>query len=110
MGVSGQCHASAALYPWERTSGTDCTGGWVGLRAGLDTEVEEKYLASAGDRTWITQLSSPQPDTILTELHRLQNYLSHEYIRGFRSERVQMFPDRQSFLLLNCELLAELIQ
>jgi len=30
----GQRHAPAALYP--RESGTHCTGGWVGLRAGLD--------------------------------------------------------------------------
>jgi hypothetical protein len=28
-------HALAALYPWERP-GTQCTGGWVGPRAGLD--------------------------------------------------------------------------
>jgi hypothetical protein len=36
----------------ERTPGTHWIGGWVGLRAGLDTEVrEEKYFASAGDRT-----------------------------------------------------------
>ena len=34
-GVSDQCHAPAAPYPRERT-GTHCTGGWVGLRAGLD--------------------------------------------------------------------------
>jgi len=34
-GVSGQQHAPAALYPRERP-GTDCTGGWVGPRAGLD--------------------------------------------------------------------------
>ena len=34
-GVRGQCHALAALYPWERP-GTHCTGGWVGPRAGLD--------------------------------------------------------------------------
>jgi hypothetical protein len=33
--VSGQRHAAAALYPRERP-GTHCTGGWVGLRAGLD--------------------------------------------------------------------------
>jgi len=33
--VSGQQHAPAALYPRERR-GTHCTGGWVGLRAGLD--------------------------------------------------------------------------
>ena len=34
-GVSGQQHASAALYPRERP-GTHFTGGWVGPRAGLD--------------------------------------------------------------------------
>jgi hypothetical protein len=28
----------------ERTPGTHCTGGWVGRRAGLDTEVREKIL------------------------------------------------------------------
>jgi len=33
--VSGQQHAPAALHPRERT-GTHCTGGWVGPRAGLD--------------------------------------------------------------------------
>jgi len=33
--VKGQRHAPAAPYPRERPS-TDCTGGWVGLRAGLD--------------------------------------------------------------------------
>jgi len=34
-GVSGQQHAPAALYLWERP-GTHFTGGWVGPRAGLD--------------------------------------------------------------------------
>jgi hypothetical protein len=28
----------------ERSPGTHCTGGWVGLRAGLDTEVKGKIL------------------------------------------------------------------
>jgi hypothetical protein len=28
-GVSGQRYVPAALCPGERTSGTDCTGGWV---------------------------------------------------------------------------------
>jgi hypothetical protein len=27
---------------WERTPGTHCTGGWVDLRVGLDTEVRGK--------------------------------------------------------------------
>jgi hypothetical protein len=31
-----------ALPPGERTPGTHCTGGWVGPRAGLDTEVRGK--------------------------------------------------------------------
>ena len=34
-GGSGQQHAPAAFYPRERP-GTHFTGGWVGLRAGLD--------------------------------------------------------------------------
>jgi hypothetical protein len=43
MEVSGQRHAPAALYP--RTAGTHCTGGWLGPRAGLDTEVRGKILS-----------------------------------------------------------------
>jgi hypothetical protein len=44
MGVSGQHHAPAALYPGERTPGTHWTGGWVGPKAGLDTEDRGKIL------------------------------------------------------------------
>jgi hypothetical protein len=36
-GVSGQRHTQTGLYPRERTPDTRWTGGWVGLRAGLDT-------------------------------------------------------------------------
>jgi hypothetical protein len=43
-GVSGQRHALATIYPRERTPGTHCTGGWVGPRAGLDTEDRGKIL------------------------------------------------------------------
>jgi hypothetical protein len=44
MTVSGQRRAPAGLCPGERTPGTHCTGGWVGPRAGLDTEVTGKIL------------------------------------------------------------------
>jgi hypothetical protein len=44
MGVSGQRHAPAALYPRGKTPGTHWTGGWVGLRAGLDAETRIKIL------------------------------------------------------------------
>jgi hypothetical protein len=48
-GLSGQRHAPAKIYPLERTPGTHCTGRWVGLRAGLDTEVRGKPFTSAWD-------------------------------------------------------------
>jgi hypothetical protein len=35
--MSGQRHALLRFTPWERTPGTHCIGGWVGLKAGLDT-------------------------------------------------------------------------
>jgi hypothetical protein len=44
MGVSDQRHAPAALYPRGKDPGTHCTGGWVGPRAGLDTEARGKIL------------------------------------------------------------------
>jgi hypothetical protein len=40
----GQRHASAILYPRERTPGIRWIGGWVGLRAGLDTGARGKFL------------------------------------------------------------------
>jgi hypothetical protein len=56
MGVSGQCHALAALYPWgkdlwylmdRRLGGPQSLSG--------HTRVEEKYFASAQDQTPIIQ-------------------------------------------------------
>jgi hypothetical protein len=47
-GVSGQRHAQAALCPGERTPITHCTGGWVGLRAGLNTGSRKNPLPLPG--------------------------------------------------------------
>jgi hypothetical protein len=52
------------LYPQERPS-THCTGGWVGLRTGLD-----RCGKSRPHRDSITGPSSPYRITILTELSR----------------------------------------
>jgi hypothetical protein len=41
MGVSGQRHALAALYPR-----THCTKGWMGPRASLNTKAREKIISS----------------------------------------------------------------
>jgi hypothetical protein len=53
MGVSGQRHAPAAIYLGERTAGTHCTEGCVGLRAGLDTEARGKILCLCRDQTLV---------------------------------------------------------
>jgi hypothetical protein len=54
MGVSGQNHAPAALYPEERAPGTHCTRGWVGPRVWTQ-RLEEKSSASVEDRTPVVQ-------------------------------------------------------
>jgi hypothetical protein len=46
--LSGQRHASAALYPWERIPGTHWTWGWVGPRAGLDRQARVKQGSNTG--------------------------------------------------------------
>ena len=61
-GVSGQRHALAALYPRQRP-GTHCTGGWVGLSAGLD-----RCGKSHPHRDSIPGPSSPWPVAIPTTL------------------------------------------
>jgi hypothetical protein len=49
--------------------GSYWTGGWLGLRGGLDREARVKILFASGDRSSIVWSSSPFPDT--TELPRL---------------------------------------
>jgi hypothetical protein len=44
-----------ALPPGKGPPGTHSTGGWVGPRAGLDTEDRGKTFASAGHRTSIAR-------------------------------------------------------
>jgi hypothetical protein len=39
----------------ERIPGTHCIGGWVGIRACLDTEATGKSVISAGNRTPVVQ-------------------------------------------------------
>jgi hypothetical protein len=55
----GQRHALAALYPWGKDPGTHCAeAGWAPEPVWTQ-RLEEKSLASAGDRTPIARLSSP---------------------------------------------------
>jgi hypothetical protein len=47
------------VLPRGKDPGTHWTGGWVGPRTGLDTEVRGKSSAPARDRTPIARSSSP---------------------------------------------------
>ena len=53
MEVSGQYDAPVALPP-ERAPGTHSTGGWVGVRAGLD-DLESSILPLPGIEPQIVQ-------------------------------------------------------
>jgi hypothetical protein len=55
--------------PGETTSSILWIGGWVGLRAGLDTEARGKIFLCRGSNTGLPVCSQP----ILTELPRLLN-------------------------------------
>jgi hypothetical protein len=46
MEVSGQLHAQAALPPGGKPPGTHWIGGFVSLRAGMESYGVEKYLLS----------------------------------------------------------------
>jgi hypothetical protein len=60
-----------ASAPRKGPPGTHCTeAGWAPEPVWTQ-RLDEKSFASAGDRTSIARSISPQPDTILTELHRL---------------------------------------
>jgi hypothetical protein len=55
MGVNGQRHVLVALYPRGKDPGTRWIGGWVGLRAGLDTEVRGRLLCLCRGTTPVVQ-------------------------------------------------------
>jgi hypothetical protein len=72
MGVSGQRHAPAALYPQGKGPPVPIVqeAEWASEPV-WTKRLEEKFLSPAGDRTSIARSSSPQPDAILPELPRL---------------------------------------
>jgi hypothetical protein len=73
MGVSGQRHAPAALLPPGKGPLVPIVqeAGWASEPVWTQ-RLEEKSFAPAGDRTPIARSTSPQSDTLLTALTRLQ--------------------------------------
>jgi hypothetical protein len=78
MGVSGHRHAPVTLYPGEWIPDTHWIGGWVDLRAGLETEARGKILCLC----WGSNPSHPvcSQDTILTELPQLPLLLGSYFL------------------------------
>jgi hypothetical protein len=99
--VNGQCHASAALYHRGRAPDTHWIGDWVGLRAGLDTEVTGKIRClcrgSNPDRS-----SCPQSDTILTVLPGSLN-MNNKGKRHIKLHKTFPMLGLHDFTLIKCE-------
>jgi hypothetical protein len=95
MGVSGQRHASAALYPRERTAGTHCTGGWV-----ADTEVTGKALCpchgSNLDRPVAQPVARHYTDRVMTGAGGNGVSGALFFLRTFLTAEV--FPNHSGFL------------
>jgi hypothetical protein len=74
--VSGKRHAPAVLLPPGKGPAVPIVqeAGWAPEPVWTQ-RLEEKSVASTGDRTPIAQLSSLQSDTILTELPQLLQIL-----------------------------------
>ena len=70
MGMNGQRHAPAALS-LRNFAGTQCTGGWVGPRAGLVGQGKQNI--SIPNQCSNPGPSSPQRVAILTTLSRPQS-------------------------------------
>jgi hypothetical protein len=86
MGVSGQRDAPAVIYPQEKVPGTHCTGGWVGLRAGLDTDARGKILCVCWESNhgrpvcsqtlyWLSYPSSSRRPEVTTKWHDTRTIL-----------------------------------
>jgi hypothetical protein len=86
--------APAALCPGERTPGTHCTGGWVGLRAGLDTEVKGKILCpgrgSNPERSIVQSVVRHYTDSATPAPH----YEQYAHVIVERTLPCRMFFDR----------------
>jgi hypothetical protein len=90
MGLSGQHHAPAVLYPGKRAPGTHWIRGWVGPRAGLDAGARRKILClcrglnpvrpvRSQSLYWLSYRGSPQSTTIKPQnKYSLTNVSSHD--------------------------------
>jgi hypothetical protein len=70
MGVSGQRHALAALYPLGKDPGTHWIGSWVGPRAGLDAGARRKILCLCRG----SNLDRPIVQPVVLSIRIVKNY------------------------------------
>jgi hypothetical protein len=98
MGMSGQRHAPTAPRSWGRDSpGTHCTGGWLDLRAGLDTEARGKTLSPLSG---IEHRSVDKHPVICTNIKiRLIKAIKHAYSQ---SSSLYRFLILRTFIPVSC--------
>jgi hypothetical protein len=79
---------SGRFTPGERAPGTNWIGGWVDLRAGLDTL--EKILDPTETQTLTSRPSSPLPAAIPTALSRLQLHAHARIKKHLQTQRLRI--------------------
>jgi hypothetical protein len=135
MGVRGQRHAPAALYPGERAPGTHWIGDWVGPRAVLDAGARGKilcpcrgsnpdrparsqtiYCLSYSSVRWKVKLGNSCHNSDMTEVVSVTNsgrirvlslltYWTKEMLHAFLSYNVTSFSPFLVSLLGDCNSL-----
>jgi hypothetical protein len=101
-GVRGQRHDPAAFYSQERP-GTNCTGGWVGPRTGLD-----RCENPRPHRDSISGPSSPYPFAIPNTLPGPPIYMIYCWIL-FRMKNIshKVFRENQTYTSLSINFFAK---
>jgi hypothetical protein len=74
--------------PGQRTPGTHCTGGWVGPRAGLDTEVTRKILCSCR----VSNLDRPVVQSVVGHYTDWATRLTLQLCTELNSQSVALGP------------------
>jgi hypothetical protein len=86
-----------AFTPGERTPGTHCTGGWVGLRAGLDTETTGKILCPRRE-------SNPDRPVVQPVVRHYTAWANPAPIRTYRDKnwnRPRPFPFTSALMIVH---------
>jgi hypothetical protein len=87
-----------AFTPGERTPGTHCTGGWVGPRAGLDTEVKGKILCPCRG----SNPGRPVVQPVVRHYTAWANPAPRKRARGWGKKAIKVFKRHVFYIYIAC--------